>query len=53
MTSHSSMGDKGVGQPQGEVITRRVGIGPPKGLFGGGIRNQRTTPSSLEVVLVV
>ena len=35
MMSNSLIGNKEVRQPQrGEVIVRRVGVKPPKGLFG-------------------
>ena len=47
------MSDEEVRQPQGEVISRSVGIGDSEGLLGGGIRNQEAPTSSLEVVLVV
>ena len=48
------MGNEEIRQPQrGEVIIRSVGIQPTEGFLGGGIRNRGTTPSGLEVVLVV
>ena len=54
MTSYSLMGNEEVGQPQrGEVITRSMGIQPAEGLLGRRIRNQDSTTSSLEAVLVV
>ena len=53
MTSYLSMGDKEVGQPKGEVVSRSVGVGKAEGLLSRGIRNLEVPTSSTEVVLVV
>ena len=53
MMSYSSMGDEEIRQPQGgEVVSRSMGVAPAESLLGGGVRNQKASTSSPEVVLV-